>query len=203
MTSPLKSRPKLFRYSEHRWLVRSLMLGEFRISPASYYGELVGDSARHDDELVRETDVPGDRVTITNLTRGGAPIRPIGDVVYRDEVGTNYFTLSFSTAWDVLLFDEFNGSNACLILHEPEEVCSRIHFHADHLLHDWAGFDCAVSYGADHPCGPAFIKHWKYLAQKEWRFAWLPPKRCDRLTPFFVRIGNIERFAEIVPRPKE
>ena len=194
------SRPRLFRYSEHQWLIRALLAGEFRLVPASDYGEMLGDSARHDNELVRENSVPGEKMTITHVATG-KPIRAIGDVMFRDEVGTNYFTLSFSTAWDPLLFDDFKGSNACLIVHEADEVCERIHFYAEQVLKGWAGIDGAVSYGNEHKYGPAFIKHWKYITQKEWRFAWLPPSKSDKLHPFCIRIGNIERYAEIVPRP--
>jgi hypothetical protein len=192
--------PKLFRYSEHKWLVWSLLAGEFRLVPASVYGELHHDVSRHDDELVRENVVAEDKVTITHV-RTGKPIHAIGDVTFRDEVGTNYFTLCFSSVWDPLLFTEFKDADACLVIHEPEEVCERIHHHAAQLLRGWSGIDGAVSYGGDHQFGATFTKHWKYIPQKEWRFAWMPPERCNELQPFCIRIGNIERHAEIVGKP--
>ena len=170
--------------------------------PASSYGEMVGDLARHDNELVRENSIPSERVTITHVATG-KPMKAVGDVVFRDEVGTNYFTLCFSTAWDPLLFDEFKGSNACLVIHEPDEVCDRIYFYAQQFLRNWASIDGAVCYGGEHNYGPMFTKHWKYTTQKEWRFAWVPPERGDQLYPFCIRIGNIERYAEIVTRPSK
>ena len=191
---------KLFRYGEYKWLVRSLLAGEFRLVPASDYAELPDDMARQDNELVRENAVPGDRVTITHV-RTGQPIRAIGDVTFRDEVSTNYFTLCFSSTWNPLLFDEFKGSDACLVIHEPEVVCERIHHHAAQALNRWAGIDGAVSYGGDLGFGPIFTKHRKYFAQEEWRFAWVPPEQSMTLYPFCIRIGNIERHAEIVRRP--
>jgi len=200
MLSSAFVRPKLFRYSEYQWLIRSLRLGEFRLVPASYYGELVGDSARHDDELVREKTVPSEKVTIAHVASNRL-ITAIGDVVFRDEVGTNYFTLSFSTAFDPLLFDEFAGSNACLVIHEPEAVCERIHFYAKQFLQQWSGIDGLVAYGEKHKYGPSFVKDGKYIAQEEWRFAWMPPEKTDVLHPFCIQVGNIERYAEIVPRP--
>ena len=45
--------PKLYRYSEKKWLERSLEGGEFRLRPASDYKSQELDSARHDNELVR------------------------------------------------------------------------------------------------------------------------------------------------------
>ena len=79
---------KLFRYSEHQWLVQSLLAGEFRLVPATVYGELTNDVARQDNELLRENAVPGEKVTITHV-RTGQPIRAIGDVTFRDEVNSN------------------------------------------------------------------------------------------------------------------
>jgi hypothetical protein len=191
---------KLFRYGEHKWLLRSLLAGEFRLVPASNYGELADDVARQDNELVRENAVPRDRVTITHLETG-KPIRAIGNVTFRDEVNTNYFTLCFSSTWDPLLFNEFKGSDACLVIHDPEEVCERIHHHTAHVLKDWAGIDGPVSYGGDRGLGPIFTKHWKFITQNEWRFAWVPPEQSMVLYPICIRVGSIQRHAEIVLRP--
>ena len=176
------------------------MAGEFRLVPASYYGELDGDVVRQDDELAREEAAPGHSLMITHVATGH-PIRPIGDVVFRDEVGTNYFTLSFSTAWDPLLFKEFDRSDACLVIHDPDEVCERIHFYSEQFLKGWAGIDGAVSYDGEHGYGPSFAKHWRFMPQREWRFAWLPPEMATQLHPFCIRIGNIEKYAELLARP--
>jgi hypothetical protein len=192
---------KLFRYARCRWNVKSLIAGEFRLVPASEYGELKGDAARQDNELVREGTSPGGNVTVTHVATG-KPIRVIGDVTYRHEVGTDYYTLCLSSAWDPPLFDEFKGSNSCLVIHNPEEFCERVHFHAEKLLKEGTGIDAAVSYLAKSQLGPAFSKHWKFLPQKEWRFAWYPPAQVEKLPVKFISIGNIEQFAEIVRRPE-
>lgn len=193
--------PKLFRYSEHQWAVKSLLEGEFRLVPASDYRDLEADRARQDDELVRRQSSRGEDVVITNLSTG-QPIKVIGDVNYRQEIGTNYYTICMSSAWNPLLFDEFKGSTSCLVFHDTNEFCELVHHHADKLLKGWVGWDAAVSYLSKSPHGPAFSKPWTYLTQKEWRFAWLPPERTQTLEPLFIRLGNIERFAELVMRPE-
>jgi hypothetical protein len=177
-----------------------LLAGEFRLAPASEYKDLEADQARQDDELVRKQTSKGEDVTITNL-RTGRPIPAFGAVGYRQEVGTDYYTICMSSAWDPLLFDEFKGSTACLIVHNTDEFCELVHHHVDKVLKDWAGWDAAVSYLSKSPHGPAFSKPWTYLAQKEWRFAWLPPLRTVKLEPIYIKLGNIERFAELVRRP--
>jgi hypothetical protein len=192
---------KLYRYSRCRWAVKSLLAGEFRLVPASDYRHLEGDKARQDDELVRKQTSRSEGVVITNLGTG-QPIRAIGDVSYRQEVGTNYYTICMSSTWDPLLFDEFKGSTSCLIIHNTDEFCELVHHHVDKVLKGWIGWDAAVSYLSKSPHGAAFSKPWNYAAQKEWRFAWLPPKRSHKLEPLFIQLGNIDRFAEIVKRPE-
>ena len=91
---------KLYRYSEMKWLERSFHFGELRLRPASDYKKHERDIARHDDELVRVRKSPASSVTIT-LEGTGRQIRPIGDVAYRSEVGTNYLTICFSDRWSV------------------------------------------------------------------------------------------------------
>ena len=53
MIIDLTQPPKLYRYSEKKWLERSLEVGEFRLRPASDYKSQELDSARHDNKLVR------------------------------------------------------------------------------------------------------------------------------------------------------
>lgn len=115
---------KLYRYSERKWLERSLELGEFRLRPATDYKQHETDAARHDDELVRIKKSPASSVLI-NIESTGQTIQPIGEVVYRSEVGTNYLTISFSKHWDEQLFDEFPDTDACLVIHEVEDFCAR------------------------------------------------------------------------------
>jgi hypothetical protein len=129
---------KLYRYAKCRWNVKSLLAGEFRLVPASAYGEIKNDLARQDNELVREQTSPGKDVTVT-LIETGKRIPVIGDVSYRDEICTDYYTLCLSSTWDPLLFDEFKGSNSCLAIHDPEEFCERVYFFAKKQLTQWAG----------------------------------------------------------------
>lgn len=176
------------------------MEGEFRLAPASSYLNLESDQGRQDNEIVREEIVPGRMVKVTHLATG-QPIKVIGDLSFREDVGTDYYTLCMSSIWDPLLFNEFIGSDSCLVIHEPDEVCERIHFYVEKELRSWAGIDAAVTYLQNHRLGPAFSKPWKYLSQKEWRFVWHPQVQYENLAPIFIRIGSIEQFAEIIGRP--
>jgi hypothetical protein len=192
--------PKLYRYSERKWLERSLELGEFRLRPATDYKQQETDAARHDDELVRINTSPASAVTIT-IERTGQTIKPIGDVVYRSEVGTNYLTICFSKRWDEHLFDDFPGTNACLVVHNVDDFCERFHSAAELALPQWEGIDAAVVYGGKSNLGAVFSKPLQFIVQHEWRFAWHPHTPVKELAPILLTIGSIADIAEIVERP--
>ena len=192
--------PKLYRYSQAKWLEGSLKFGEFRLRPAADYKDLITDAARNDDELVRVQSTDGQHVKI-EILRTGQEITPIGPVTYRSEVGTNYLVSCFSTAWDSHLFEEFPDTDACLVIHQTEEFCERLHAAADVQLAGWVGIDGAVSYGGRSPLGAVFSKPLQFLRQNEWRFAWIPPKPRQVMETKILKIGNIEAIAEVRMKP--
>jgi len=187
---------RLYRYSTTNLLERSLLLGEFRLTPATRYQTLPTDTARHDNELVRIQQSDGRHVHITDVATG-RKIVPIGPVTYRSEVHSNYLMLCFSTIWDHRLFRQFPDTDACLIINEVNEFCDRIHTAAEDQLADWAGMDGAATYGAASPLGAVFAKPLKHFEQQEWRFAWLPIKPAKTLQSVYLKIGNIETLAEV------
>jgi len=192
--------PKLYRYSERNWLERSLELGEFRLRPATDYKQQETDAARHDDELVRISTSPASAVTIT-IEGTGHTIKPISDVVYQSEVGTNYLIICFSRRWDEHLFDDIPGTDACLIIHDVDDFCERFHSAAELALPQWAGIDAAVVYGGKSNLGAVFSKPLQFIVQHEWRFAWRPHTPVKKLAPVLLTIGSISDIAEIVERP--
>lgn len=196
ITHPLK----LYRYSERKWLERSLDLGEFRLRPATDYKQYETDAARHDDELVRISKSPASSVSIT-VECTGDTIKPLGEVVYRSEVGTNYLTICFSNLWDEHLFDDFPGADACLVIHNVEDFCERLYSAAELVLPQWSGIDAAVVYGGKSKLGAVFSKPIQFVLQREWRFAWRPQTSVEQLAPVLLAIGNIADIAEIVDRP--
>lgn len=112
----------------------------------------------------------------------------------------SYLTLSLSSVWDDQLFNLFSGSDACLIIHDPEQFGERVHRAAQRTLPSWAGIDAAVCYGKPSPLGAAFTKARQYATENEWLFAWRPVQ--SSLNPYTVvlNIGNIESIAEVRSR---
>lgn len=166
---------KLYRYSEARWLERSLRLGEFRLRPAEDYRTLEGDSARQDNELVRIRESKPENVKIT-LPRTGQEFTPIGPVTYTSTFSTNYLTLCLSSVWNENHFKDFTGTDACLIIHNPEEFAERLHEAAEAILPGWCGIDAPITYIGKSRYGVPFSKPLRFFAQQEWRFSWVPPE---------------------------
>lgn len=162
---------KLYRYSDWQWLERSLSLGEFRLRPPL-------------------EEVPGG-------AGGGAANPPFAIGATRSAPSANYLTLSLAQAWDDALFDQFPGSDCCLVVHDVEQFGERIHRAAARVLPSWAGIDAAVSYGAASPLGAAFSKTRRHAPEQEWLFAWRPMQAVMPVNPVVIRIGSIEDIAEL------
>lgn len=188
---------RLYRYSQAKYLERSRKFGEFRLRPAADYNDVIDDTARNDNELVRLQSTDGATVKISVVGPPGE-IKPLGLVNYRSEIRTNHFVACFSTESN--LFPEFPDTNACLVVDKVDEFCERIHSAAEVQLPNWTGMDGGVSYGGRNPLGAVFSKPLRFCNQKEWRFGWLPRVPIRDLKPIFITVGNIEDLAHIVAR---
>lgn len=191
--------PKLYRYSEQKWLEQALAEGSFLLKPASSYRDIEMDPARQDDELVRIRQSPPEQVTITVL-RTGQEIRPIGPVTYTNTSLTDYLVLCFSSRWGEDLFTAFPGTDACLVIHDVETFAERLHAVVEAQLPGWAGIDAPVSYIQLDRLGVPFFKPERHASQAEFRFAWYPSVPSPRLEAVPIRMGSLAGIAEIRPK---
>jgi hypothetical protein len=188
---------KLYRYSERTWLERSLRFGEFRLRPASDYLERESAAARQDDERNRVSVLQKGTFVMT-LDRTGEVIDTISDVTQTSSIDRDYFTLCFSSRWDPLHFTGFDGSDACLIIHDPVHVIERIHSEIERQFPGWTSLDAPVSYGSKkNSLGVPFTKPEQFVFQSEYRLVLVPPVP-QVLAPTMLVIGSIESVAEIV-----
>lgn len=190
--------PSIHRYSERRWLDRSLRLGEFRLRPASDYLAVETDLARCDDEQTRIYQLTNPIITDVST---GQRIHAVGPVTRRSRIETNYYLLCFSSVFDTCLYDEFPGADACLTIKDVEAFSDRVHAAAREALPRWAGIDAKGSYGYGNNLGVPFNKPEKFVFHHEYRFAWIPyhPVQED-IAPILIKIGCIEDIAELVTR---
>ena len=121
--------------------------------------------------------------------------------VYRSETGTNYLTICFSKQWDKKLFEVFPDTDACLVVHNVDEFCERVHLAAEKILPQWSGMDASIVYFGESKLGAVFSKPRHFFYQHEWRFAWSPITIKNHIEAITICIGSIENIAEIVDRP--
>ena len=187
---------KLYRYSERKWLDRSLRLGEFRLRPASDYKDMEGAAARTDDEQHRRIALRNPRLT---HVRTGRPIIPLGDVTMSSDIDSDYLTLCLATIYSDHFYQDFEGSDACLIIHHPDELFARLYRAINSVLPpEWAAVDGPVSYVGCSKLGAPFMKPEKFLFQFEWRLVCLPIPSLGKCKATMVTIGSIEDIAEVV-----
>lgn len=191
--------PKLYRYSERKWLERSLRFGEFRLRPASDYKDMEESAARTDDEQHRRFVLRNPKIT---HVRTGQSIIPIGDVVRSSYIESDYLTLCLATIYSTHFYQDFKGSDACLIIHNPNEFFDRLYKAIDSVLpNSWGVADGPVSYGRRSELGVPFTKPEEFMFQFEWRFACLPIPSLKKCEATVVVLGSIEDIAEIVAAP--
>jgi hypothetical protein len=163
----------LFRYGERRWLKEMVEFGRLRIKAAALYAEMESDPARQDNEITKESYMPGGHVTIT--LPGGKTVRPIGDVK-RSVTGTDYFVYCVANDWDPELFADFNA-DACVIIRDPDAFAQRLKAAANQLK-DWYFHYNPVEYFDTHErrqherIDNAMSKDFRFAYQRETRFIW-------------------------------
>ncbi|TAY85035.1 hypothetical protein [Rhizobium ruizarguesonis] len=202
-------RKLLVRLDEERWLL-NLLNGRVRFAPAASYRDTGLDAARADEEMSKAYRRPGQAIRITGPD--GGMIDPIGDVVFasRRSVERNgelhdipYWFCSFSSDLDPRLFEEFTGSEACIVIFEPMKFVERALPHlnraAPHTvksLFQNEYFD--PHFPGGHKPKAMVSKEMTFAYQREMRFA-LDPEGGPPLADgaLFVEIGSIKDIAAV------
>jgi len=173
MSASLARPQRLYRFSEKKWLQRSLRLGEFRLQPLSVYASQATGGARAQDAGLRVLRTPG----------------------------PDFLVVSFTDRYDPAMFDAYPHADACLVIHDVETFGERLQSVVERKLPRWAGIDAPVSYGERSELGAVFSRPAADAAQSEWRFAWRATQAVSEVQAVTVAIGSIEKIAEIIERP--
>jgi hypothetical protein len=137
----------LFRYGERKWLQSLLDFGRLRMKSAEEYALMEKDAARQDDERVKHACSPREYITIT--LPDGRQVRPTSDLKYSTS-GTDYFLYCVSMDWDPQLFDDFSGTDCCVVIKNPDEFIRRLERAAANLLPGWFFHHCPIEYFDTH-----------------------------------------------------
>ncbi len=193
---------KIYRYSKFKHIKDAYENGQFLISPAIEYMKKEYDEARKDNELIHKESVSSNKVKIT-LAKNNSEIKPIGDITYSTIfLPVDSYILCFSYDYDESLYDEFKGSDSCLIINDPIDFAERVHHAFSMAMPDHVGVDARLTYSKHQShFGPLFSKPRKYIFQREYRFAWIANNPKRMLDPKHLIDNDIDEIRKIIPDP--
>jgi hypothetical protein len=180
---PMRSRDAvygevLFRFSRREWLERTVSEGHLWLNAASTYQNQSLGAARADNELKKGRVVPGDHTKIT--LRDGRTQTIVGDVSEYAETA-DYFILSTAADYHPYMFTAFEGSDACLVVHDALKFADRLAFAVSRQFPSWRFRETLMHYydprelaGVNERIDPVQSKRFEYAFEMEWRFACIP-----------------------------
>lgn len=194
-----KPERKLYRYSKHN--KNAYEYGQFQVSPALEYLKKEYDEARKDNEQIHQQAISPDKVKISSMN--GATINPIGDITFSTILlPIDCYILCFSYDYDESLYDEFKGSDSCLIINDVMSFSERIFNAFREVMPDHHGMDARVTYSKhSSSLGVLFSKAKKHIYQREYRFAWLPNNPKQLINPMQLLQNDIDEIKKILPDP--
>lgn len=193
----------LFRFGERKWLQGLVDFGCLRMKPADEYLGMVKDAARQDDEQTKQFCSPGDYVTVT--LPDGRKVRPISDVKHKMS-GTDYFLYCVAMDWDLRLFEEFSGSDCCVVIYNTNEFARRLAHAATTQLPGWCFHHCPIEYFDPHErkqneyIDNAMSKDFRFAYQREYRFIFAGLGRLA-VGHIDLELGSLHDIASLHMRP--
>lgn len=193
---------KLYRYSKYKHNKNAYEYGQFQVSPALEYLKKEYDEARKDNEQIHQKNVSPDKVKMSSM-KNGATINPIGDIIYSTILlPIDCYILCFSYDYDKNLYDEFKGSDSCLIINDVTLFAERIYTAFQKALPDYTGIDARVTYSKHlNHLGILFSKTKRHINQRECRFAWLPNNSKHLINPMQLLENDIDEIKKMLPDP--
>jgi hypothetical protein len=156
--------------------------------------------ARADDEQHRRIVLRNPKIT---HVKTGQPITPVGDVLMASNIDSDYLTLCLATVYSGHFYQDFEGADSCLVIHNPDNFFDRMYKAIDSVLPEaWGAVDGPVSYGSHSRLGAPFTKSEKFAFQFEWRFACFPIPSLNKCEATIVTLGSIEDIAEVISAPE-
>jgi hypothetical protein len=183
--------------------------GRLRIAPASSYADPSLNCAVRDDEQSLSAYGLQSEVLIEVFDQKTGKLKaatnPIGNLTYTSRSHTDYYVYCMGVSLDHRLFGDF-GYNACVIVRDRGTFMDRLSKAVEKRLPGWIGAASAVQYIDPFNCkrddlDVFFGKHHKYWYQREYRWAWIPPKPATALESFFVELGSMRDICQLVALP--
>lgn len=196
----------LVKYGEQRYLRPMFERGRLRIAPAASYNDLSLNQARKDSELEVSIllDPSETKIELVNqhTLESERTIEALGNITATIDYPSNYYVYCLSMAYDTRLFDDFEA-DCCVIIHHPLRFVEKLYEEFSQRFSGWTGRATGVVYYDplmidQMPLSVFFHKHFRYAYQKEYRIVLLPPESEEAFEPFFVELGSLEEYCDLV-----
>jgi hypothetical protein len=196
----------LVKYGEQRYLRPMFEKGSLRIAPASSYNDPSLNQARKDSELKVSILVDPSAAKIElvdeNTLKPDYTIDAIGNLTATLDCTSDYYVYCLSMEYNARLFDDFEA-DCCLIIHQPIKFVESLYKDFSQRFPSWRGRATGVSYYDPlmierMPSSVFFHKHFRYAYQREYRIVLLPPQSIKQLEPFFIELGSLEEYCELI-----
>lgn len=186
-------------------LEEMLNRGRIRFAGARSYGEITLTVAQQDNELEVEVfdDAANVRVHTVNqqTLEPIREIKPIGQVSFTLESPSDYYISCFTSTFDPRFFHDFNA-DAFLVINDPHRFVTSAFNAFEPVAPGWTGRATFVNYYDPQksvvPKTVYFEKNLRYEYQNEYRIVFRPPTIMPVLKPFFLHIGNLSDYCEII-----
>jgi hypothetical protein len=202
----------LVKYSKKQFLEEMLYRGKIRLSPASSFSGSGNNYATYDDEFSRTTVRLKSEIKMSYANKETGQkedIELLGNSHFTVNFKTDYYMYCMSRSYEMRFFQDFR-SDACLVIHDPEEFKKRVLQTTGAQFKEWVDMDESVNYIDPYNVGKIdeilvpFTKHHRYWYQREYRFCWfppldwLPPPSKASLMPLYLEIGPLTDIAELI-----
>jgi hypothetical protein len=182
-----------------------LHIGHVWLNCARTYDDDSLGVARTDNELRKTRIMVGSHSRVR--TSDGRTIPIVGDIYEHNEI-PNYYMLSSSCDYRPLFFDAFQGSDSCLVIHDPDGFADRLEAALKAALPGWYFHHNPVSYYDPHEIAsveehidPMMSKNFRFAYEMEYRFICFSPTGVPAKGHVEVEIGPLQNIASLYPRP--
>jgi hypothetical protein len=179
--------------------------GVLRIAPASSYDDPSLNPAQIDKELEHATVTPNEQLIfkLHGLDSRGSEVElPVQKKeLFRYMMVPDFYVWCCGLGYDARLFHEFEAE-AVLVIRNKDEFRARLAGAVRAKILNSTMNDGPLRYYDPYTIRreqliPIFSKHFRYLYQNEYRFAWTVPNG-EPLKPFLVELGTLNDISEVV-----
>ncbi len=205
----MKENAVFCRYGERKWIKDMQDSGSILLRAASYYSDNSLDPARRDDELNYTAYVcphDYDLGLVDPRIARLVPQRSFGEIVHRKP--SDHYLYSVTAGFHISLYADF-FVDACLVIKDQAEFERRLVAGVAKVLPGWRIDFREAWYGdpfaqslilPNRDTEIFFLKHIRYMYQREFRLVALPPKELERPLPDLpVFVGSLHDITELVP----